>query len=569
MGYFMTHSLKINAAQLSDIGPKNSNDDAVGVHLPQGHGLSNYTAAAAIADGLSSATSGRIAAETSVTNFLNDFFATPSSWSIKTAGLKVLAALNRWLHGQGQHYHHAHQGYLTTFTALVMRGTTGHIFHVGDSRLWRLRDEDWECLTKDHALVTRHGNQLTRALGMDWRVDIDYLEIDLQIGDIYLLSTDGIHQFINDKELKAIVGSRSESLEARCEELIACAKSHHSDDNGSCQLLEIIDLPAHQLHDLHLQHLAPLLPELSVGDVIDGYLILAEIQINARSHVYQVRDQHDQQLYLLKTPSPNLADDPQALQAFQREQWIGQRIHHPHIVKTCTPARPQRYLYLVQEYLAGQSLRTWRKHHPQAGVETIIQFAKPAINALRALHRRETLHQDIKPDNLFLSSTGELKLIDFGSATVGSLSESLDLRAGAAEYAAPEYALGISRDGRADQFSLAVTLYELLTGHYPYGTHYKDAQSPSQFRKLRYTSACQYNAHVPLWVDAALAKALSINAQQRYADLSEFLHDLEHPNPHLALKSKPWLEQNPLLFWQVLSCLLLISNFILLALWLK
>lgn len=565
----MTHSLKIKAAQISHIGPKSTNDDAVGVHLPQGHGMSSHTAAAAIADGLSSAEGGRIAAETSVTNFLSDFFATPTSWSVKTAGSKVIAALNRWLHGQGQHYQHHHQGYLTTFTALIIRGTTGHAFHVGDSRLWRLRDEEWECLTKDHALTTRHGNQLTRALGMDWRVDVDYLEFDVQIGDIYLLSTDGIHQFIPDKELKAIISTRSETLEARCEELLACAESHHSDDNRSCQLLEIIDLPASNGHDLLLQKLPPLPPELTIGDYLDDYLIEAEIQINARSHVYKVKDKRDQQSYLLKTPSPNLVDDADALQAFQREEWIGQRFHHPDIVKTYASTRPHRYLYLIQEYLAGQSLRDWRKQNPDAPVQTIINFAKPAIKALRALHRRETLHQDVKPDNLFLTTSGHIKLIDFGSATVGSLSESLSLRAGAAEYAAPEYALGISRDGRADQFSLAVTLYELLTGHYPYGAHYKEAKTPSDFRKLRYTSACQYNPHIPLWVDAALAQALNLNPEHRYSELSEFLIDLERPNTHLTLKSKPWLEQNPVLFWQILCCLLLVSHFIVLGLWLK
>ena len=565
----MTHSLKINAAQISHIGPKTTNDDAVGVHLPQGHGLSSHTVAAAIADGLSSAEGGRIAAETSVTNFLSDFFATPVSWSVKTAGLKVLAALNRWLHGQGQHYHHHHQGYLTTFTALIIRGSTGHAFHVGDSRLWRLRDDDWECLTKDHALITRHGNQLTRALGMDWRVDVDYIEFDVQIGDIYLLSTDGIHQFIPNKELKAIIGTRSETLEARCEELLACAESHHSDDNRSCQLIEVLDLPAHQVNELQLHQLPPLPPELHIGDCFDDYLIEAEIQINARSHVYRVKDKRDNNIYLLKTPSPNLADDIDALQAFLREEWIGQRFHHPDIVKTYTPTRPHRYLYLIQEYLEGQSLRTWRKKNPNAPVQTLINFAKPAIKALRALHRREILHQDVKPDNLFLTESGQLKLIDFGSATVGSLSESLSLRAGAAEYAAPEYALGISRDGRADQFSLAVTLYELLTGHYPYGEHYKDAKKTSDFRKLHYTSACIYNPHIPLWVDAALAQALSLNPEHRYSELSELLIDLERPNPHLSLKSKPWIEQNPVLFWQVLSCLLFIANMILLWLWLK
>ncbi|PTQ87929.1 bifunctional protein-serine/threonine kinase/phosphatase [Agitococcus lubricus] len=564
----MSHKLTVRAAQRTETGPKATNDDALGLHLPQGHGLSAHTAAAAIADGVSSADGGRIAAETSVTNFLSDFFATPSSWSIKTAGSKVLAALNRWLHGQGQHYQHHHQGYLTTFTALIMRGQRGYIFHIGDTRLWRLRGEEWECLTTDHALNSRHGNQLTRALGMDWRIDIDYLETDLQQGDIFVLTTDGIHSFVPEKELKAIIATHSESLETRCEEVLACAASHHSDDNRSCQLLEIIDLP-HAQDSQQLEYLAPLTPELRIGDTIDGYQVEQEIQINARSHIYLVKDCAQGHQFVLKTPSPNLIDDIDALKAFVREDWIGQRFHHPHIVNTYPASRARHYLYLIQEYLEGQTLRQWRMTHPEAAVETILAFAKPVVHALRALHRRETLHQDIKPDNIFLCTNGVVKLIDLGSASIGSLSDNLKLRAGAAEYAAPEYALGIARDQRADQFSLAMTLYELLTAHYAYGEYYKDCQSLSQFRKLRYTSACQYNPHVPLWIDAALARALSLNPEHRYAELSEFLNDLEHPNPQLTLHNKPWLEQNPLLFWQVTSILLLITNGILLALWLK
>jgi hypothetical protein len=208
---------------------------------------------------------GRIAAETSVTNFLSDFFATPSSWSVKTAGSKGISCTQSLVTWSRPTLSPSSSRLFNHFYRLIIRGNTGHIFHVGDSRLWRLRDEDWECLTKDHALVTRHGNQLTRALGMDWRVDIDYIEIEVQIGDIYLLSTDGIHQFINDKELKAIIGTVAVKPRSALRRVIACAKSHHSDDNRSCQLLEIIDLPAHQLHDLQLQHLAPLPPELHIG----------------------------------------------------------------------------------------------------------------------------------------------------------------------------------------------------------------------------------------------------------------------------------------------------------------
>ncbi len=556
-------TLAARAAQRSATGPKPGNDDAIGLHLPQGHGLSACTLAAAIADGLSSVEGGRVAAETSVTNFLSDFFATPASWSVKTAGSKVLEALNRWLHGQGQHYQHAHQAFLTTFTALVIRGATGHIFHIGDSRLWRLRGNDWECLTQDHALVTRHGNQLTRALGMSWRVDMDYREIEVRPGDLYLLSTDGIHGFVPETELRDIVAMRSEPLEARCDELLAAAETRHSDDNRSCQLVEILSLPPADLHPSEGEAL-PLLPDtLTPGQIIDGYRIDAEIHANARSHLYRVTDTASGKTYALKSPSPNLADDEEALRAFRREDWIGQRFQQAEIVRTYAPERPRSFLYIVQDFIPGQSLRDWRTANPDAPVETVMAFALPAVKALRALHRRETLHQDVKPDNFRVTPEGALVLVDFGSATVGSLSESRVLRPGAAEYAAPEYALGVKRDHRADQFSLAVMFYELLTERYPFGPGYKDAVTPSDFRKLTYTSACKLNPHVPVWLDAALAKALSLNPEQRYEELSEFLTDLQKPNPALTAAGKPWIERDPLLFWKVLAGLSVLGNLVL------
>lgn len=555
-------TLSARAAQLSATGPKAGNDDAIGLHLPQGHGLNACTLAAAIADGVSSVEGGRIAAETSVTNFLNDFFATPASWSVKTAGSKVLEALNRWLHGQGQHYQHAHSAFLTTFTALVIRGASGHVFHIGDSRLWRLRGDDWECLTTDHALVTRHGNQLTRALGMAWRVDMDYREIEVQTGDLYLLSTDGIHGFVPEREIRDIIAMRSETLEARCEELQSAAEARHSNDNRSCQLIEILSLPPADRHVAD-DHTLPLLPDtLQPGQIIDGYRIEAEVHANARSHLYRVTDTASGKVYALKAPSPNLHDDPDALRAFGREEWIGQRFHQAEIIRTHAPERARHFLYLIQDYVEGRTLRQWRAAHPEAPVETVMAFALPAVKALRALHRRETLHQDVKPDNFLVTPEGKLVLIDFGSATVGSLSENLTLRPGAAEYAAPEYALGVTRDHRADQFGLAVMFYELLTGQYPYGPGYVNAVSPGDFRKLFYTSACKHNAHVPVWLDAALSKALSLNPELRYAELSEFLTDLQRPNTALTTAGKPWIERDPVLFWKVLAAVSVVGNLV-------
>jgi serine/threonine protein kinase len=157
-----------------------------------------------------------------------------------------------------------------------------------------------------------------------------------------------------------------------------------------------------------------------LGDVIDGYLIEAEIQINARSHVYKVRDKRDNS-FIVKNALPNLADDIDALQAFQREEWIGQRFHHPDIVKTCTKTSTTSLFIFNSRILRRPKFTHMAQTSPTCPRRNRFNFAKPAIKALRALHRRETLHQDIKPDNLFLTSTGQLKLIDFGSATVGSL----------------------------------------------------------------------------------------------------------------------------------------------------
>jgi len=260
-------------------------------------------------------------------------------------------------------------------------------------------------------------------------------------------------------------------------------------------------------------------------------------------------------------------DDAGYRARFAVEEWIGSRIDSPHVVKTIARNRPRQCLYLVQEYLEGQTLRQWQQAHPAPPVQTVTAFAAQIIKGLRALHRRDTLHQDIKPDNIFLCGNGTLKLIDLGSAQVGGLQELPPAPPpGALEYAAPEYVLGLPHDTEAEQFSLAVTLYELLTGHLPYGDDYTDASTAQDFARLHYISACRYNPHVPLWVDAALRKALAINPAQRYDALGEFLIDLDRPNPAFSPdSSRPWLERNPLRFWQVLAGLLALGNIVLLV----
>lgn len=550
--------LRVRAAQASSAGRKPENEDALGIRLPEAPLLERKGVALVLADGVSGAGDGRHAAEVCVQGFLSDYYSTPDTWSVRTAGERVLSALNRWLHGQGQQYSQAHQGFFTTFAALVLRSQSAHLFHVGDSRIWRLRQGTLEPLTTDHAARVGGGKTyLTRALGMDHQVDIDFRITDAQAGDVFLLTTDGVHEFLPHAQLKALLASATAEPQACSERIVDAALTAGSDDNLSCQLLVVDAVAAPEASDSRLQAATlPLLPDLTPGLRLDGLCVEAELHATARSQVYRVREEASGRQMVLKTPSRLCAGDETALARFAIEDWLGQRFDHRHLIRGL-PAPGQRTgLYLLQEHLEGETLAAWRQRQPSPPpVQTVVALATQAVKGLQVLHRREVLHQDLKPDNLFLCADGTLKIIDFGSARVAGLDErpAQDCP-GAAEYAAPECILGLPRDERADQFSLAVTLYELLTGAHPFGDTYARARTLFDFQRLGYRSACRLNPHVPLWLDAALRKALFLSPDARYESLSEFLADLRRPNPALApVTARPWLERDPAGFWRVLA----------------
>ncbi|MGB4344354.1 MAG: protein phosphatase 2C domain-containing protein, partial [Moraxellaceae bacterium] len=328
-------ALRVRAAQASRAGRKPENEDAHGIRIPMDTAQTSKGVALALADGVSGAGEGRRAAEVSVQGFLADYYATPDMWTVKTSAFRVLAALNRWLYGQGQQYTQIHQGFLTTFAALVLRSQTAHLFHVGDTRIQRLRGSTLEPLTMDHA--TRVGAEktyLTRAFGMDWQVEIDYRAVDVQAGDIFLLSTDGVHEFLPIPRLKRLLAQAHDNPDACCEALLDAAYEAGSDDNISCQILVIDSLAPLEAEDSRLQasHL-PLLPGLVAGQIIDGLHVDAELHASARSQLYRVHDEITRRVMVLKMPSTQFADDAEHLARFALEDWIGQRIDHRNVVK--------------------------------------------------------------------------------------------------------------------------------------------------------------------------------------------------------------------------------------------
>lgn len=573
----MTSQLKISIGQHSDKGRKEINQDFYGAYIPKEPLLSSKGIAIALADGISSSDVSQIASQTAVTSFLQDYFCTSETWSAKKSAQRILMATNSWLHAQtqkSQYRFDKDRGYVCTLSAMVLKSTTAHIFHLGDTRIYRLRDNALEQLTNDHRLwVSPEKSYLNRALGINPQLEIDYKALQLDKGDIFIFATDGVYEYAKAQFIVNILKEHGNDLDAAAKAIIDEAYAQGSDDNLTTQLVRIDALPSQDAHEL-LQQLTelPFPSILEARMIFDGYKIIREVHASSRSHVYLATDIEKNTTVILKTPSIDLQGDPAYLERFLMEEWIARRISSPYVLKPCVQTRKRNYLYIVTEYIEGQTLTQWMIDHPKPDLETVRGIVEQIAKGLRAFHRLEMLHQDLRPDNIMIDSTGTVKIIDFGSTCVAGVMEMTKVIEqqnilGTAQYTAPEYFLGESGTPRSDLFSLGVIAYQMLTGKLPYGLLVSKSRTKAAQRKLMYDSVRDHRREIPVWVDEALMKAVLPDPYRRYKEISEFLFDLHHPNKAFLNKTRPpLLERNPVAFWKGIS---LILAFIIVMLLLK
>lgn len=560
-------SLAISLGQHSECGRKDRNQDFHGAYIPQEPQLRTKGIAIALADGISSSEVSHIASEAAVASFLSDYYCTSEAWSVKKSVQCVLTAANSWLYAQtrqSQYRYDQDKGYVCTLSALVLKGTQAHLFHVGDGRVYRLRDTTLEPLTQDHRLsVSAEQSYLSRALGIHQHLEIDYQALALDRGDIFVLVTDGVYEYISSRDMVVLIHQYGDDLDQAARAIIEQALAAGSPDNLTAQIVRIDQLPEPDAQQLakRLGEL-PLPPTLDARTLIDGYRIVRDLHCSSRSHVYLAVDTETGQSVVLKTPASDILDSPLHLERFLMEEWIARRINSEHVLKPYLVTRPRSYLYLVTEYVEGQTLSQWMIDHPQPDLETVRGIVEQIAKGLRAFHRLEMLHQDLRPANILIDSTGTVKIIDFGSARVAGLQEmshrdESDQVLGTAQYTAPEYFLGEAGSPNSDLFSLGVITYQMLTGKLPYGAEVAKARTRAAQSKLSYQSLLRGNREIPPWIDGVLRKAVHPNPQRRYQELSEFLFDLRHPSPvYLNENRPPLLESNPVLFWQGVSLIL-------------
>ena len=573
----MSGQLAISIGQYSDKGRKEVNQDFYGALIPDEPLLGLKGIAVVLADGISTSDVSAIASESAVKSFLTDYYCTSDTWPVKLSAQRVITATNSWLHAQtrqSQYLYDRDKGYVCTLSALVIKSTTAHIFHIGDTRIYRIAGNTLEQLTEDHRIiVSSQQSYLGRALGVNPQIEIDYRSLPVEKGDTFVLATDGVYEHVGARFIADTVDRNAHDLDGAARAIGEEAFRQGSRDNLTVQVVRIEELPDSETSDIFGQAAElPCPPLLEARMEIDGYQIVREIHASSRSHIYLAVDSADGARVAIKTPSIDLGADPAYLQRFRMEEWVARRINSAHVLKPLAPSRRRSYLYVATEYIEGQTLTQWMIDHPAPSLETARGIVEQVAKGLQAFHRMEMLHQDLRPANIMIDATGTAKIIDFGSTRIAGIADDTASEIGTgilgtAQYTAPEYFLGEGGSTRSDIFSLGVIAYQMLTGRLPYGAQVARARTKSQQRKLRYKSALDDNRAIPAWIDGALKKAVHPDPYQRYGELSEFVFDLRHPNKKFLESSPtPLMERDPLLFWKGLSAALFVVVLVLIFL---
>jgi serine/threonine protein phosphatase PrpC len=547
-------------------GPRTRNEDFAAVQRPVPHEAGRGWIAA-LADGVSGpgpGGSGLLAAQTTVMALLGDYHATPAHWDTTTALDRLISAQNAWL---AAHNRRTKDAALTTLSCVVLRGHAWTVAHVGDSRVWLLRGGACRQLTQDHALDSRDFARLTRAVGLDDVLRVDYCQGELSHGDVLLLTSDGVHGRLSPQRLAELAAGAEP--QAAADALVQAALAAGGRDNATALLLQVRGLaPPEPIDPLGAQSHLPVPPPLQVGMALDGLTLTAKVADNGVHRLYQARGS-DGRLYAIKTLCEGRALDPQERAMLAHEGWLGRRLGGQAYFVAVRPTPEASALYLLFDWHAGRTLEQLMARAPRPALAEFLQGATAMAQGLALLHRAGVVHRDIKPANLHCGDDGQWRLLDLGVALSGREPEELrSLHAGTPSYINPEQWRDppAPPDAGSDLFALGVTLYQWLSGRLPYGEiepyqaarYRRDPGAPSRIRP-----------EVPIWLDHVLLKAVHRDASQRFETAEELLLALERgaARPLNAPPATPLIGRHREALLQIGLALSLLLN-LLLMVWL-
>ena len=553
-------ALSARVGHASRAGTRECNEDFVGIVTPSGAELDSKGILAAVADGVSGNGEGREAAEYAVRSLLADYYATPETWEVPIALDKIIDATNRWLIARrGQH-----AGMTTTLSALVLRGTRFYVAHVGDTRIYRSSAGEWQQLTQDHVWERPDMQHvLRRAVGLDPHLAVDYVDGQLNRGDVFLMCSDGVWERLGSKRMLSIVQQHADPQIA-ADALVDAALQARGQDNATAMVVHVDSVSPHGWRDmLGSGARLPVPMRLKPGQCIDSFEVIELLHESRATLLYRVRSLQSGQMLALKTLQPPLSEDRESCEGLLAEEWLSKRIvsnYFPQVVPLSVEAR--RYLYYVMSYHAGETLQQQLDRGKHFSIAETVQVGTQIAKGIGVLHRLSVLHRDLKPANMLQNAQGGLRILDLGVALAAGVPyPELHGNPGTPSFMAPELFQGTPASVRTDVYAVGVTLYHLLTRKYPYGEiepfqtpHFGDPTAPTRYRP-----------DIPRWMENLILRAVARDPQQRFETAEEMLIALEQADARpLSPPQRTPILHHPVMRWQAAALILLVTNLLLL-----
>ncbi|APW66660.1 protein kinase [Poseidonibacter parvus] len=499
---------------------------------------------AVVCDGVGSAEEGALAAKKVTNHLITNFKNIPIAWSIEKAIKTFISSINSILYAQSIKDYERPE-LVTTVTICVIKGNRLYAANVGDSRIYLYRNKELTQLSHDH---NEEGmdSVLTDAIGIDKDVEIFYFENNIHKDDKILMCSDGLYSLMSENMLTKHLVNGAYHIVKKASSLV----EENLPDDTTAVILEINEIDQVQKYkDLPLD-----IPEkLQKGDIFDGYKLTLSLIQNDRTWVCEKNSKE----YVIKFAPYEALENEEILDLYTKEVWNAKRLKAGFFPKSVVPKQRSARYYIMTK-LEGITLKQYLKKRTLS-IDESITLTKTLLSMSQYLLKFNLVHGDIKPENIIvMQRDGKriFKVIDFGSITeIFSITN----KAGTPSYLAPERFQESSINEQTELYSIGVTLYEALTGEFPYG-EIEPFQNPS-FKNIKFPQ--KYNSNISLWLESIILRATCVDQELRYSNYSLMKFELDNPEKVQAFfnKNTPLLKRNPLLVYKVLFGISLLLNF--------